>query len=194
MSKQPLFIITGLPRSGTTRLAAYCQMMGQPLQGLWMPEVWDGGLEDGDVMKINKAMVENGRSAELDATIRGFPRPILKEPRFVTLERPIVIETWFELHPDLRLLIMRRDYVQAGRSLHNSKRIKGFGKDPNEAAAILQRQYELFMQTVRRLAIPHAELEHPSNGVSQLLVVSDGCGSRLPRMAGASACSLTRCC
>jgi len=159
--KQPLLIITGIPRSATTRMAAYCQMMGQPLEGTWIPEIWAGGLEDDEVKRINKTILEVGQSAEVAAAIRDFPRPIFKEPRFVTLEQPALVEAWFAHRPELRFLVMRRDFLQAGFSMHNSRRIKPIGRDPEEAAEIFGRQYGLFMDTVRRLNVPYVELEHP---------------------------------
>ena len=98
-----MLIITGSPRSGTTRLAAFLQMMGQGIQGLWIPGQCAGGLEDENVRRINKPrLLESGRSEEVDRAIREFPQTVVKEPRFASLARPELIRAWNELRPDIR--------------------------------------------------------------------------------------------
>jgi hypothetical protein len=156
-----LFIITGTPRSGTTRLAAFCKMMGQPIEGLWLPEHHDGGLEDSLVRLINKHIIEHGVDQDACDAIKSFPRPIIKEPRFVTLRNPSLFEAWVSNRPNSRVLLMERDFLQVGRSLHNSRGIKAFGATPEEAASHLQEGFDQLVKTIERLGIPHRRLHHP---------------------------------
>jgi hypothetical protein len=160
MSGTPLLIITGPPRSGTTRLAAFCQMMGQPLEGRWFPGQ-EGGLEDDRVKPINKALMTGGLTEEIAARITAFPAPILKEPRFVTLSEHSFIESWHRVRPELRLLILLRDFEQIGHSLHKSRGVKPIGDTPQVAAEWIAGKYRRFMDGVEALNIPHLILHHP---------------------------------
>lgn len=156
-----MLLITGSPRSGTTRFAAYLQMMGQDIEGLWFHTRMPGGLEDGLVRQINKRLLEEGRGSDVDGLIQTFPRNVVKEPRFVSLNQPFLLETWADLRPDLRLLILTRDFTQVGHSLHNSPGIKPVGETPEQAAEIVRQGFEQFMSSVNRLGVPHERLSFP---------------------------------
>lgn len=156
-----MLIITGTPRSGTTRLAAYLQMMGQDIRGLWIPEQMSGGLEDEQVRRINKQLLENGRDQELDKAIREYSVGVIKEPRFATLGNPVLIQTWYAVRPEIKLLVVKRNFHDVGCSLHSSKGIKPIGTSPEEAAKIVETGYNAFLAEIKRLEIPYEQLEFP---------------------------------
>lgn len=156
-----MLIITGTPRSGSTRFAAFLRMMGQDIRGLWIPSHMPGGLEDEGVRMINKQIIEKGRSDELDSEIRNFAIKTVKEPRFATLGKPELIETWYQLRPDIKLIILKRDFRDVGCSLHSSAHIKAMCESPEEDSKLIEVGFNTLLSVVNRLCIPNKQFEFP---------------------------------
>jgi hypothetical protein len=137
------------------------ETFGKEIRGLWIPEQMSGGLEDEQVRRINKQLLENGRNQELDKAIREIPVGVIKEPRFATLGNPILIQTWYAVRPEIKLLVVKRNFHDVGCSLHSSKGIKPIGDTPEEAAKIVGEGYNALLAEIKRLEIPYEQLEFP---------------------------------
>ena len=136
--------------------------MGQDIQGLRIPGPMSGGLQDEHVRRINNQLIESGRSEEVDRAIREVPRTVVKEPRFASLAKPELVQAWYELRPESRLLVLRRDFRDVGCSLHSSHGIKPIGKSPEEATAMIETGFNVFTSEVARLGIPNEQFEFPA--------------------------------
>lgn len=182
-----MLIITGSPRSGTTRLAAFLKMMGQDIRGFWIPTRMPGGLEDEQVRLINKQLLESGRNHELDRAIREYSADIIKEPRFATLAKPELIQTWYAIRPEIKLLVLKRNFHDVGCSLHSSPGITPIGESPQEAAEFVETGYNVLINELERLGIPYVQLEFPAfcNARDKVLEVLERFGALqlIPDMA-----------
>ena len=150
----PLLIISGTPRSGTTRMAAFCSAMSNTVYPHWTGSNSDGGLEDPWIAKINEGIIKDEwPESEFSKDISGYKHRVLKLPQFVTYGDSKPIEMWFKYRPKLRLLLMVRDVEQVAHSMQ-ANNMKTLADNPNDAAKILETQLEEFCKTVVRLGIP----------------------------------------
>jgi hypothetical protein len=149
-----VLLITGTGRCGSTLLAAYCHMMGQAPGGR-PPQVEGGpGFEEPALGLIHRAVAE-GDSDRAAALIRGCPRPVVKDPRFVTLGEPALLRAWATHRPDLRVLVLLRDVEAVAASFAARPELFGRGADPAPLAAELRRSLDGFLTALRATGLPH---------------------------------------
>lgn len=108
-----MLIITGTGRSGTSALAEFCRQMGHDPGGNWRDDI-NAGMEDPEVIAINRRLLGGQDLVQCQARIRGLGRSVIKDPRFIL--DPKLIRVWFEARSDLRLLILLRNYVDVASS------------------------------------------------------------------------------
>jgi len=179
MKDDELLLITGTPRSGTTAFAAFMQMMGYRVYGTWVKGLMPGGLEDVQVLRINDD-IRRGQIENIDNEIQDFDRRVIKDPRFVTLGNTNLIETWFTNRPNIKLLVMIRDFEQVALSMDKTTKINVLNKCHVESARILKKNYQEFIEFIRELKVPFEIIKHPAfidefHRISKLLVEFYNC-------------------
>lgn len=179
-----MLFITGAPRSGTSALAKYCEMMGHdpgdakrhtvvhqvpsfediflhgaPSQGV---PVRLGERECLELVDINRAIARVDAADPLVIErIKRYTRRVAKDPRFISLGTLAIIRTWWQHRPDMRLLVVRRDFRQVGQSLAKWPNIFGFSDNVDENAQKMEDYFHAFMNEVARLGVPNRQVCFP---------------------------------
>jgi hypothetical protein len=99
-------------------------------------------------------MREAGDHDRAASLIRECPRPVLKDPRFVTLGVPVLLRVWATHRPDLRVLVLLRDVERVAASFAARPELFGRGADPAPPAAVLRRSLDAFLAALRETGLP----------------------------------------
>lgn len=161
-----MIIITGTGRSGTSLAARFCEKIGFPPGGGWGRGI-QAGREHPAIVKINNAFAgvdsEDRIPEDLRSRIRGFHRKVVKDPRFVTIENPLLLKTWQGERSDLRFIVMRRDLRAVASSFHANRQ---FFKKQHELShgalvAAYQKKLDLFSQQINVLGLNVCWVDFP---------------------------------
>ncbi len=155
----PLLIITGTPRSSTTRMAAYCSFLGNSVAGKWDGRNDDRGLEDPALSTFFIDAIAGDDLGGYQHLIENYQSRVLKFPHFVTCGNTDAINAWHTHRPNLKILLMIRNPCQVYHSLARSGMNvprEGFGKFSKDLDSSLTH----FISFLDEKSIPYHKLVH----------------------------------
>ena len=165
-----MLILTGMPRSCTTTMMAYLQMMsGEHIAGLQHSKIdlrlqgrrsYVRGCECTDVNRH----CEKFHSGEIKKTefmkfAEDYWFSTIKYPQFATGGFSEAFESWVEQRPETEVLLMHRNAEEVVDSMERHD-MNSIGKGFSESVSILKDRYENFKSTIESLGIPNIELKH----------------------------------
>ena len=107
-------LITGFPRSGTSLIAKFLNLVGYDTGGSWNSEI-NAGFEDDSFQKIVTTYQSNPLSEELilflEKEIAKVDKIVIKHPRF--LMTPKLMRIWTYIHPETSVLVTYREPYHA---------------------------------------------------------------------------------
>ena len=152
-------IITGFPRSGTSLLAKFLNLVGFDTGGSWNSGI-NAGYEDEHFQKIVTTMLMNSFTEDLvlflEKEIQKVDKLVLKHPRVLFV--PELLRIWTNIYPETSVLVTYREPIHA---LESKKSLGNLGYYTNFSASELDEKFHTFIDILIHLRINHKILYFP---------------------------------
>lgn len=160
-----MLCVTGTGRCGTSLVAQFCKTMGYDPGGGWRDDV-NAGLENPQSVQwshqiheaVSAGLLPEFLAATGDA-MRAFDRPVIKDPRFVSL--PHTLDVWLSVRQDLRFLMLYRDEEKAVESSRQYLKWHGCGLPFDRHVANTREAVKRFLYRAVRAKLPLRVLYFP---------------------------------
>lgn len=148
-----MLIITGLGRTGTSLIAAFCIAMGYDVGGRWFEER-NAGFEDRELIDINTSLSK--KDANFDNNrIFNYYKKVVKDPRFFLYSNEDIISKWSALRKDLKFVVTTRSFDNIAASRN------ALGHDQFSSESELKLRFSDAISQLLSNKIPFTFLEFP---------------------------------